>query len=186
MRRAESSSRRADRLLCLLLLGLKFFDRRYVDADPQCQLFQAEDGGKEPRCIMSTKRKIRTATTISEAQPEVQGRLQGGSSDQRPAQNRRWPGAAKSAGSGSRVSQDKQLAVTVSAYLDGELAGEHLAAFETVLRHNQVLSQEVAGIQRLDHHLKEIGAEILAEPVPSFLLEALSLFPGCMAPEVAR
>ena len=72
------------------------------------------------------------------------------------------------------IAHDEQLAAVVSAYLDGELTGEDLEEFETLLRNNEALAREVAEMRRLDHELGEIGAEILSEPVPDNLLELLS------------
>ncbi len=67
------------------------------------------------------------------------------------------------------------MADNVSAYLDGNLTGARLVAFEAIL--DEALSQELTRMRRLNDQLKEIGAEILAEPVPVFLLEALSPLP---------
>ncbi len=67
------------------------------------------------------------------------------------------------------------MAATLSAYLDGNLTGAQLQAFEAIL--DEVLSQELARMRRIDDQLREIGADILAEPIPVFLLEALSPLP---------
>lgn len=64
------------------------------------------------------------------------------------------------------------MAATVSAYLDGNLTGAKLAAFEAIL--DEAFSQELALVRLINDQLKEIGADILAEPIPAFLLEALS------------
>ncbi len=74
----------------------------------------------------------------------------------------------------SQVSQDESLAGTVSAYLDGELSGRDLMDFETLLKNDEALSREIAEMRRIDRQLTEIGADILAEPIPDALLEALS------------
>ncbi len=74
----------------------------------------------------------------------------------------------------SQVSQDEVLAGTVSAYLDGELSGRDLMDFETLLKNDEGLSREIAEMRRIDRQLTEIGADILAEPIPDALLEALS------------
>ncbi len=74
----------------------------------------------------------------------------------------------------ARVAQDERLAATVSAYLDGELSGEDLAEFETLLQSDEALSREIAEMQRIDRQLNGLGADILAEPIPEALLEALA------------
>jgi|SRR5208337_1865457 len=92
-----------------------------------------------------------------------------------PITEKTRPEGPKNTGSAaSLVSQDEQLAATVSAYLDGELTGQDLAEFEILLRGNEALSREVAEMRRIDHQLTGIGADILAEPIPDALLEALS------------
>ena len=78
------------------------------------------------------------------------------------------------AGGGARVMQDEGLASGVSAYLDGELTGEELVEFETLLRNNEALSREIAEMRRIDRQLTGLGADILAEPIPEALLEALA------------
>jgi anti-sigma factor RsiW len=75
---------------------------------------------------------------------------------------------------GTRVAQDERLASAVSAYLDGELKGEELAEFETLLRNDEVLSREVAGMRRIGQQLTALGADILDEPIPDTMLEALA------------
>jgi anti-sigma factor RsiW len=77
----------------------------------------------------------------------------------------------------SLLAQDEELAATVSAYLDGELAGQALEDFEALLGTNKALSREVAGMRRINSWLTEVGAEILSEPVPEALLAPLSRLP---------
>ncbi len=97
-----------------------------------------------------------------------------------PMTKKNRPGAPKIADGGqSLVSQDERLAATVSAYLDGELTGADLAGFEELLRNNAALSREVMDMRRLDRQLTELGADILAEPIPDILLEPLSRFNRC-------
>jgi anti-sigma factor RsiW len=75
---------------------------------------------------------------------------------------------------GARAMQDEGLASLVSAYLDGELTGEELVEFETFLRNDEALSREIAEMRRIDRQLTGLGADILAEPIPEALLEALA------------
>jgi anti-sigma factor RsiW len=75
---------------------------------------------------------------------------------------------------GARVAQDEGLASVVSAYLDGELTGEELVEFETFLRNDEALSREIVEMRRIDRQLTGLGADILAEPIPEALLEALA------------
>jgi len=92
-----------------------------------------------------------------------------------PITNETKPGAPKSADQRtSQVSRDEALAATVSAYLDGELSGGDLVEFEILLRNNEALSREIAEMRRIDRQLIELGADILAEPIPDALLQALS------------
>jgi anti-sigma factor RsiW len=72
------------------------------------------------------------------------------------------------------VLQDERIAAMVSAYLDGELAGDELARFETLMQNNEALSREVAEMRRIDRQLTDLGSDILSEPIPDALLEALS------------
>jgi len=74
----------------------------------------------------------------------------------------------------ARARLDERLASTVSAYLDGELAGKELAEFEALLRSDEVLSHEVAGMRRIGQQLTALGADILDEPIPDAMLEALA------------
>ena len=62
----------------------------------------------------------------------------------------------------------------ISAYLDGELQGNKLAALEALLSKNADFRRDVNTIRRTEQLLKQIGAEILLEPVPPFLLDVLS------------
>jgi anti-sigma factor RsiW len=72
------------------------------------------------------------------------------------------------------VLQDERTAAMVSAYLDGELEGDELLSFEVLLRDNEALSREVVEMRRINRQLTELGADILSEPIPNALLEALS------------
>ena len=74
----------------------------------------------------------------------------------------------------SRLSNDEGLASMVSSYLDGELSGAELERLEELLRGDDALAREVAELRRIDHQLMEIGSDILSEPVPDSMLEALS------------
>ncbi len=85
------------------------------------------------------------------------------------------PGCPVSAEPASaRVAQDERFASAVSAYLDGELKGEELAEFEALLRNDEALSREVAGMRRIGRQLTALGADILDEPIPDAMLEALA------------
>ncbi len=75
---------------------------------------------------------------------------------------------------GARAGLDERLASVVSAYLDGELAGKELAEFEALLRNDEALSHEVAGMRRISQQLTTLGTEILDEPIPDAMLEALA------------
>ncbi len=84
-------------------------------------------------------------------------------------------GAAANSDTGaSQVSRDEALAGKVSAYLDGELSGRDLMDFETLLKNDAALSREIAEMARIDRQLTQMGADILTEPIPDALLEALS------------
>jgi hypothetical protein len=66
------------------------------------------------------------------------------------------------------------LQYDASAYLSGELQGSELAAFEALLSKNAGCRRELNAIRRTEQALEQIGAEILLEPVPQFLLDVLS------------
>ncbi len=66
------------------------------------------------------------------------------------------------------------LQYDASAYLHGELQGSELAAFEALLSENVGCRRELNAIRRTEQALQQIGAEFLLEPVPQFLLDALS------------
>jgi hypothetical protein len=74
----------------------------------------------------------------------------------------------------SPVSKDERLTALVSAYLDGELAGKEFDEFEALLRDNLNLAREVAEMRQIELQLTKIGADILQEPIPVAMLEALS------------
>ena len=66
------------------------------------------------------------------------------------------------------------LQYAASAYLHGELQGSELAAFEALLSKNAGCRRELNAIRRTEQALQQIGAEILLEPIPQFLLDVLS------------
>jgi anti-sigma factor RsiW len=72
------------------------------------------------------------------------------------------------------VLQDERIAAMVSAYLDGELEGDELSIFKMLLQDNEALSREVDEMRRIDRELTELGADILSEPIPDALLDALA------------
>jgi len=76
----------------------------------------------------------------------------------------------------SEAFRDDRLPLIVSAYLDGELLGEELAAFEALLKDNPTLASEVAEMRQIEEQLAKIGTDILAEPVPEALLQAIAEF----------
>ncbi len=72
------------------------------------------------------------------------------------------------------ILKDEELAATVSAYLDGELEGKALEEFEALLKRNAALAREVQDMRNIELRLTEMGADILLEPLPDAMLEALS------------
>ncbi|KAI95619.1 hypothetical protein T281_04500 [Rhodomicrobium udaipurense JA643] len=78
--------------------------------------------------------------------------------------------------SSSATFQNDRLPIIVSAYLDGELLGEELAAFEVLLKENPALASEVEEMRQIEKQLAQIGSDILAEPVPEALLRAIAEF----------
>ncbi|MGO9545519.1 MAG: hypothetical protein ACLPPF_12090 [Rhodomicrobium sp.] len=65
-------------------------------------------------------------------------------------------------------------ATYLRASLDGELKGRELAAFEALPSKDASCRRALNAIRRTEQALKQIGAEILFEPVPQFLLDVLS------------
>ncbi len=63
------------------------------------------------------------------------------------------------------------------AYLDGELQGKELAAFQTFLSENPGWQRVIDTMRRIEEELKDLGADILLEPVPDFLFDALERLP---------
>ncbi len=72
------------------------------------------------------------------------------------------------------ILRDERLAGLVSAYLDGELEGTELERFESLLKSDGALAREVREMRNIELRLLEMGADILSEPVPEAMLEALS------------
>ncbi len=59
----------------------------------------------------------------------------------------------------------------ISAYLDGELAGEELEDFEATLKRDDRLAREVRDLRRIETQLVDLGREILNEEIPPALLD---------------
>jgi anti-sigma factor RsiW len=74
----------------------------------------------------------------------------------------------------SPIAKDERLTAMVSAYLDGELRGKELEEFEELLRNDQALAREIAEIRQIELQLATMGADILEEPIPQAILDALS------------
>ena len=72
------------------------------------------------------------------------------------------------------ILKDERLAAMISAYLDGELGGKDLEEFESLLKSDGELAREVQKMRSIEWRLMEMGADILDEPVPEGMLEALS------------
>jgi anti-sigma factor RsiW len=72
------------------------------------------------------------------------------------------------------ILKDDRLAAAVSAYLDGQLMGEDLAEFESLLEKDESLAREVKEMRKIEVKLMEMGAEILSEPIPDTLIAALT------------
>ena len=70
--------------------------------------------------------------------------------------------------------KDERLAAVISAYLDGELKGKDLEEFESLLKSDPALAREVQEMRAIELRLMEMGADILSEPVPDAMLDALS------------
>jgi anti-sigma factor RsiW len=73
----------------------------------------------------------------------------------------------------SEILQDERLAAMLSAYLDGALEGEDLQEFKRLLLLNGNLAREVEEMLRVEGQLKLLGEDVLNEPVPPALLNAL-------------
>lgn len=78
------------------------------------------------------------------------------------------------ADAGSKLSallEDDKMAEEVSAYLDGSLTGEPLERFNALLAGNDELAREIEALKCVDSSLKNLGADIISEPVPENLLK---------------
>ena len=73
---------------------------------------------------------------------------------------------------------------TVSAYLDGELAGQDLAEFESLSRTDEALGARSRQCSDASGAQSATGADILAEPIPEALLEPLPGFKPAIADSV--
>jgi anti-sigma factor RsiW len=89
--------------------------------------------------------------------------------DQKVLGNQRWVETKK-----AELLKDERLAAVISAYLDGELKGKDLEEFESLLKSDPALAREVQEMRVIELRLMEMGADILSEPVPELMLEALS------------
>lgn len=74
----------------------------------------------------------------------------------------------------AEVRKDEELAAMISAYLDGELAGKDLEQFESLLKSDAAVAREVRDLRDIELRLMKMGSDILSEPVPEAMLEALS------------
>jgi anti-sigma factor RsiW len=77
---------------------------------------------------------------------------------------------------GSQLSyllRDERLAGMLSAYLDGALTGAELEEFKLLLNADGSLEREIENMRRVEEELKLLGAEILDEPIPPALLDAV-------------
>ena len=74
----------------------------------------------------------------------------------------------------AQILRDERLAGRVSAYLDGELEGTELEEFEALLKSDPALAREVQDMRNIELRLMEMGSDILSEPLPEAMLEALS------------
>jgi anti-sigma factor RsiW len=89
--------------------------------------------------------------------------------DQKVLGNQRWVETKQ-----AELLKDERLAAVISAYLDGELEGKDLEEFESLLKSDPALAREVQEMRAIELRLMEMGADILSEPVPDAMLEALS------------
>jgi anti-sigma factor RsiW len=89
--------------------------------------------------------------------------------DQKVLGNQRWVETKQ-----AELLKDERLAAVISAYLDGELKGKDLEEFGSLLKSNTALAREVQEMRVIELRLMEMGADILSEPVPELMLEALS------------
>jgi anti-sigma factor RsiW len=89
--------------------------------------------------------------------------------DQKVLGNQRWVETKQ-----AELLKDERLAAVISAYLDGELKGKDLEEFESLLKSDPALAREVQEMRAIELRLMEMGADILSEPVPEAMLEALS------------
>ena len=74
----------------------------------------------------------------------------------------------------AEILKNERLAAMVSAYLDGELEGRDLEEFESLLKSDSAFAREVQDMRDIELRLMEMGADILSEPLPEAMLEALS------------
>lgn len=89
--------------------------------------------------------------------------------DQKVLGNQRWVETKQ-----AELLKDERLAAVISAYLDGELEGKDLEEFELLLKSDLALAREVQEMRAIELRLMEMGADILSEPLPEAMLEALS------------
>jgi anti-sigma factor RsiW len=73
----------------------------------------------------------------------------------------------------SQLLRDERLADMLSSYLDKGLRGRELTEFEALLLENPAIAREVEDMRRVEEALKLMGEDVLHEPIPPMLLEAL-------------
>ncbi|MCB1745372.1 MAG: anti-sigma factor [Gammaproteobacteria bacterium] len=71
------------------------------------------------------------------------------------------------------LSMEDDAELLASAYVDGELSGEQLAAFEAGLSSSDELRAMVEDYRRINQGLRHLHAELLSAPAPSQHLELL-------------
>ncbi len=68
---------------------------------------------------------------------------------------------------------DERLRDMLSAFIDDRLEGAELEEFQQLLNDNETLAREVKSMRGVEEQLKLLGAEVLDEPIPEALLEAV-------------
>jgi len=86
---------------------------------------------------------------------------------------RTHPFTRHTVGKGHQLVGTATLFDTPTCRMLPEMTAEDLVEFEALLSNDDALSSEIAEVRRIHRQLTEIGADILEEPIPDALLEAL-------------